>query len=349
MRDYFGDLQQRSVFVDELRRAFEDLPPKVSKAQLAYNLRIGVMYHPQEIKSLLTEMACLEPEFAWRLRWEIPEDLSENEKALTEESACKKANSSFWLRHLVVGLSKERKLQAEEKACSNSECAFDLRKSVLGLFEQTREMAIKAICSDIRTAFKARREIGDLPEEEKQLLEERLCQNPQWAFCLRLGIPDLSEETKVLAEKATQREWRGTQEVLSAINAILPRWVLQPLNLDIYVPSGITDEIYQRARINRARDGIPLFYRIDQVPVFANGPTSWLGVNKWHLIDSGKLGTLISNFEYPEYKVVLLPDVSVQEKGYAVRVHPELKTVHEARAWMYQEPAEDFEGFTLEV
>jgi hypothetical protein len=47
--------------------------------------------------------------------------------------------------------------------------------------------------------------------------------------------------------------------------------------------------------------------------------------------------------------VVLLKDVSHPERGYAIRVPPETRTVREAIAWMYQQNPKKFDGFDIEV
>jgi len=301
-----------------------------SNAGKAYYARkIGTNLHPK-LKSLLTEIACTNPRWAYHLRHEVSEDLSEEEKRLTEKGACKDAEHAYRLRQVVSGISEETKHLAERKACTKIEWACHLRSHTVGLSEEIKWLATKKVCEDFGQAFILRKDDWDLSVQEKYLLEEKLCSDPIWAFYLRISISDISETTKHIAEKTTQKLWKGTPETLQAIQRILPRWILVPIDID---------EEFCDNDFDNAFDTV--FGRWEETPLFAQ--------MNWILFNSEESGALIGNTEQTLIKVVLLPDVSIKEKGYAIRVPPETKTVKEARAWMYREPVATFEGFTQEV
>lgn len=150
-------------------------------------------------------------------------------------------------------------------------------------------------------------------------------------FYLYTKVPRIDEEELALLRKANQAHWRGTPETLDALNAIVPVWFVR--------------EPWPLYGLNQA------FRREKGVPLFVN--------RKWDLIDSGTDGALIvcdfrnrnrnNRAVRGNVNVILLPDVSLKNEGYAVRVPPRVKTVNQARAWMYQQPIETFQGFTVEV
>lgn len=190
------------------------------------------------------------------------------------------------------------------------------------LFEEIREEALKRIRFSPGTSYNILyqdQEKNKLPPGVKEKLIEVVSSSRVWAPDLVLNIQNLSKETEEKAIKISQKNWLGTKQAFSFIQSILPRWIAFPV-----------------------WPGRELFIKRNQIPAFAN--------REWKVINSNQGGVLIrAQYHQRIAKVVLLPDVSQKEKGYAISVPPEIKTVQKARAWMYQQDQKEFNGFTKEV
>lgn len=177
----------------------------------------------------------------------------------------------------------------------------------------------------------------DLPNFSKELIRkgaEKIIFSSEpgsawWTFCLLRNIPNLPPDLIEEGVKRNQKRVRKHRpELAKVLDSILPQWL---------VNKNPADAFYGELTFFRTRSGIPVFADQD-----------------WKLIERSSDGILIGckvlrHLIEMEVKVVLLPDVSGRGQGWAVEVPPEINTVHEARAWMYQQDAEKWKGFDKEV
>lgn len=135
-------------------------------------------------------------------------------------------------------------------------------------------------------------------------------------------IPNLPEDLKKRILDLNHQYFSGQKKVKKILDSILPLWLSEPLD-------------WKNIQF-RQEKGVPLF-----------------GNERWELLDESASGVLIQCGSYlgrgELMKVVLLPDVINGNQGYAVKVAPGVKTVHQARAWMFQQDPEKWKEFDREV
>ena len=150
-----------------------------------------------------------------------------------------------------------------------------------------------------------------------------------WTGALLRNIPGMSEDLIRAAMIRANKIFyytgllKETAKVVRVLDSILVYWVVTRSR-----PIFITGD-----------SGIPAFYH-----------------EHWEILEETSEGVLLgceSPFggrdEDRRVRVVLLPDVTGQVRGSAVEIGPEVNTVHEARAWMFQQDPEKWKGFDKEV
>ena len=169
----------------------------------------------------------------------------------------------------------------------------------------------------------------NLPEEVirkgvDRILEKQFQEHPEdrlanWTSKIWF-IPNLPADLKEKFYKLNHQNFAATQKVKKTLDDFFPLWLA-------------SSETGERGFIRRGR-----------VPLFANS-------GRWEILDQNKDGVLLYRKDFSrDAKVVLLPDVSGQSRGYAHEVTPfGINTVHEARAWMFRQNPEKWRGFDKEV
>jgi len=169
----------------------------------------------------------------------------------------------------------------------------------------------------------------DVPKEVirkgvDRILEKQFQEHPEdrlanWTSKIWF-IPNLPADLKEKFYKLNHQNFAATQKVKKTLDDFFPLWLA-------------SSETGERGFIRRGR-----------VPLFANS-------GRWEILDQNKDGVLLYRKDFSrDAKVVLLPDVSGQSRGYAHEVTPfGINTVHEARAWMFRQNPEKWRGFDKEV
>ena len=166
--------------------------------------------------------------------------------------------------------------------------------------------------------------IPDLPEELIRKGVERIFDGAQWFHTVEWTakawfIPNLPSDLKEKFLKLNHKSFVASKEVKDVLGEFLPIWLAASLGWN-------TD-----------------FMREQGVALFGN--------SRWELLDRNDRGALIycgRSYRYPT-KVVLLPDVSGANNGSAIEVSSDIKTVHGALAWMFQQDPKKWKWFDKEV
>lgn len=170
----------------------------------------------------------------------------------------------------------------------------------------------------------------NFPEDITEKMAEDIIYNSYWWTCALLrNIPDLPDHIIRMAMIRANKIFYHTgvlkkrAETIRALDSILVYWVVSRFR-PIFTVGG---------------SGIPAFY-----------------FEHWEVLNETSEGVLlgcesplVGRNEDRRVRVVLLPDATGQVRGSAVEVGPEVNTVHEARAWMYQQDPEKWKGFDKEV
>jgi hypothetical protein len=164
----------------------------------------------------------------------------------------------------------------------------------------------------------------DLPEELIRKGVERIFNGAQWFHTVEWTakvwfIPNLPSDLKEKFLKLNHESFVASKEIKEILDEFLPLWLAASLgwNMDF-----------------RQERGVALFEN-----------------SRWELLDDNNRGALICcgrNYRGPT-KVVLLPDVSGSNNGSAIEVSSDVKTVHGAISWMFQQDPEKWKGFNKEV